>query len=269
MLRNPAVLGQFYPDSPEKIRKIVQSFGLKKVTKKEKIFACLLPHAGYIYSGKVASSVLNASLIADTCIILGPNHTGYGVPQSIMCEGAWETPYGNVKINSELAQLILKNSKYLEDDARAHATEHSIEVQLPLIQEISKEDFTFVPIILASADDLVYKDIANAIYLSVRAFKKDVTIIASSDMTHYETQMSAAKKDKAAIEAILELNEKDLLEKIDKYSISMCGYMPAVVTIMASKLLGAKNAKLIAYETSGDVTKDYQAVVGYAGIVIQ
>lgn len=268
MVREPAVAGQFYPNSPEQIKKLVQSFGLKAL-KKEKIIGCILPHAGYVYSGKVAASVLNAALISDTCIILGPNHTGYGASQSIMCEGAWKTPYGNVTINSELARLILKNSKYLEDDALAHATEHSVEVQLPLIQEISKGDFTFVPIILASADDLVYKDIANAIYLSVRAFKRDVTIIASSDMTHYETQMSALKKDKEAIEAMLALDERGLLEKIDKYSISMCGYMPVVVTLMASKLLKAKTAKLIRYETSGDVTKDYQTVVGYAGLVIQ
>ena len=269
MIRKPAVAGQFYPNSPEKLKKLIDSFGIKPIQKKEKIIACLLPHAGYIYSGKVAASVLNAAEIAPTCIILGPNHTGYGVPQSIMKEGEWQTPQGSVKINAELAGLLLNNSKYLEVDELAHVYEHSIEVQLPLIQEISRQSFTFVPIVLASADNLVYKDIANAIAESVKVFKKDVTIIASSDMTHYESQMNANKKDHAAIEAILKLDATQLLKEIEDLGISMCGYMPAVVAIEAARLLGAKGAKLISYQTSGDITGDYAAVVGYAGIVIQ
>ena len=228
-----------------------------------------MPHAGYIYSGKVAFEVLSKIEVSATCIILGPNHTGYGVPCSIMREGEWETPLGSVKIDSDLAGLLIKNSKFLEEDDKAHIYEHCIEVELPLLQESLKREFTFVPIVLASADDLVYKDIANSIATSVSSSKKNVTIIASSDMTHYESQQSASKKDEEAIKAILKLDAHELLEKIERFGISMCGYMPAVVTILAAKLLGAKKAKLIAYQTSGDVTGDYSSVVGYAGIVIQ
>ncbi|MBI5872935.1 MAG: AmmeMemoRadiSam system protein B [Candidatus Omnitrophica bacterium] len=269
MIRKPVVAGQFYPSQPEQIKKLIAGYGLKMDIEKQKAIACILPHAGYIYSGKVAAEVLSKIEVASTCIILGPNHTGYGVPASIAREGEWITPFSSLKIDTPLADLLLKNSKYLESDFTAHAYEHSIEVELPLIQAISRPEFTFVPIVLASADDLVYKDISSAIALAVRTLKKDVTIIASSDMTHYESQESANQKDKAAIEAMLKLDTKELLERIEKFGISMCGYMPAVVAILAAKILGAKNAKLVAYQTSGDVTGGYSSVVGYAGIIIQ
>ncbi|PIY83270.1 MAG: AmmeMemoRadiSam system protein B, partial [Candidatus Omnitrophica bacterium CG_4_10_14_0_8_um_filter_44_12] len=134
---------------------------------------------------------------------------------------------------------------------------------------LSGKDFTFVPMVLAWADDLVYKDIVGSIVKSIKTLKKNVTLIASSDMTHYESQNSAAHKDEEAIKAILRLNETELLEAIERLSISMCGYIPTVVTIMAAKKLGAKRASLISYQTSGDVTGDYSSVVGYAGMIIQ
>lgn len=268
MIRRPVVAGQFYPSDSERLKQLIAAFGLKEV-KKEKAIACLLPHAGYIYSGKVAAEVLSNIEMTDTCIILGPNHTGYGALSSIMREGEWLTPLGGVKIDTILADQLLENSKYLEEDETAHAYEHSIEVELPLIQEITKTDFSFVPIVLASADKLVYKDIANAIAISCAKQTKKVMVIASSDMTHYESQKSATAKDSEAIKAILKLDEEELLEKIENLGISMCGYIPAVVAILAAKLLGAKKAKLVAYQTSGDVTGDYESVVGYAGIIIQ
>lgn len=268
MIRQPAVAGQFYPSRPEQIKKLISGFDIKPKKEKEKAIACILPHAGYVYSGKVAAEVLSSIEVAPTCIILGPNHTGFGTGASIMPEGEWITPFSSVKIDSELAGLLMKNSKYLETDETAHAYEHSIEVELPLIQAISRPEFTFVPIILAYADKLVYKDISNSIAAAVRACHRDVTIIASSDMTHYESQKSANEKDRAAIEAILKLDADGLLNKIDELGISMCGYMPAVVAILSAKLLGAHAGRLVAYQTSGDVTGDYSSVVGYAGIVI-
>ena len=268
MIRKPVVAGQFYPSDPQALKKLIADFGLKKCDKKEKIISCILPHAGYIYSGKVAARVLSQIEIGETCIILGPNHTGYGAACSIQKEGEWLTPLGRVPIDSDLAEQIIENSKDMEEDEAAHAFEHSIEVELPLIQEICRNDFSFVPIVLASADILVYKDIANAIALSIKSSKKSVTIVASSDMTHYESQASANKKDEEAITPILNLDELGLLDKIERLGISMCGYVPAVVAILASKMLGAKTGKLVSYQTSGDVTGDFEAVVGYAGITI-
>ena len=269
MIRSPVVAGQFYPSDPQALKKMIASFGIKIPKDRQKAIACILPHAGYIYSGKVAAKALAEIDIGTSCIILGPNHTGTGAPYSLVREGTWKTPLGSVPIDTELADRLLKNSKYLEEDEVAHAYEHSIEVELPLIQEIGRTDFSLVPIILATGDNLVYKDIASAIATAVQQSKYDVTIIASSDMTHYEPQEDANRKDKEAIEALLKLDPKELLEKIDRYQISMCGYIPAVIALMAAKILGAKKARLVAYQTSGDVTGDFSSVVGYASIVIQ
>lgn len=268
MIRKPVVAGQFYPADPSVLKKLILSFDVKKTIKPQKTIACILPHAGYIYSGKVAVSTLKAIEPADTYIILSPNHTGYGAGCSIVKHGGWSTPFEIVNIDTEVADQLLKHSKYLEEDEQAHAYEHSIEVELPLIQTILNPDFSFVPITLATGGDLVYKDIAASIADCVKNNKKKIVIIASSDMTHYEPQKDAVKKDEEAIKAILELNEKLLLEKIERFGITMCGYIPAVITIMASKMLGARQAKLIEYQTSADTTGDFSSVVGYAGLVI-
>lgn len=269
MLRRPAVAGQFYPSDPRALKKLIASFGIKPAQQKISAIACVLPHAGYIYSGKVAAEVLSKIEIGDTCIILGPNHTGYGVPVSIAAEGEWLTPLGQVAIDSEVARSLLKNSRVLQEDALAHAHEHCIEVELPLLQASAQKGFLFVPIVLAIEDKLVYKDIAHAIAKTVKESGKKITLVASSDMTHYETQKSANAKDEAALQAILKMEPKELLETVSRHQISMCGAMAVAVVLEAAKELGAKKATLVSYQTSGDVTGDYSSVVGYAGVVIE
>lgn len=273
MIRKPVVAGttpwnSFYLADPKALRKMIQGLAPKILPRKEKAIACILPHAGYIYSGKVAVETLYALNIPSTCLIIGPNHYGNGAMASIGTEGEWLTPLGTVPIDTALAKNILNNSRYLEDDPVAHAEEHSIEVELPLLQEISGGPLSLVPIALASVDNLVYKDIARAIATAVQKSGKDVLIIASSDMTHYEPHDQAAQKDELAIKAILELDDKKLLAAVNEHGLSMCGCIPAAVAVHAAKLLGAKNAKLVRYQTSGDATGDYSSVVGYAGIII-
>lgn len=267
-IRKPAVCGQFYPSTMQEIKKLVASFKIPACEKKEAI-GCILPHAGYIYSGKIACQTLSKVKIEKTCIILGPNHTGFGPQVSIMKSGTWQTPYENIDINSELAEKIIDNSKYAKSDTLAHAYEHSIEVLLPLISEFSGHKFDIVPIVLATDDKLVYKDIADSIIASVINSGKKITIIASSDMTHFETRDEAVKKDREAIKEILEFNDSGLFEKVKTRGISMCGYVPAAIATLTSKKLGAKKATLVSYGTSADTTKDNSSVVGYAGIIFQ
>ncbi|GAF68427.1 unnamed protein product, partial [marine sediment metagenome] len=267
MIRNPMVAGQFYPDSPSQLKAMIQGMVDEKA-KKEEVIGLLSPHAGYIYSGPVAGAVISRIKFKDTFIILGPNHTGRGKPLSIMTEGAWKTPLGEVEIDAELAKQILATSGLLEEDSIAHQYEHSIEVQLPFLQYF-KKDIRLVPIILSYSTGATYKKIGKDIAKAIKDLGREVVIIASSDMTHYEPQESARKKDTQAIEAILDLNEDELLKRVDKLNISMCGYAPAVSLISAAKELGATRAELVRYQTSGDTTGDYTAVVGYAGIVIK
>ena len=267
MIRNPVVAGQFYPASASELKAMIKGMVDEKV-EKEEVIGLISPHAGYIYSGPVAGAAISRIKFKDTFIIIGPNHTGSGKPFSIMTDGTWQTPLGKVEIDSELGKKLLANSRYLQEDKAAHFYEHSIEVQLPFLQYF-KPDFKLVPIVLAYAGGAIYKEIGKELAKSVKELNKKVVIIASSDMTHYEPQTSAQRKDSQAIEAILDLDEDELLKRVDKFNISMCGFAPAVSLIVAAKELGAKKAELVKYQTSGDTTGDYSSVVGYAGIIIK
>jgi hypothetical protein len=266
--RKAAVAGQFYPGTAQELKKEIESL-IDKQAIKQDCLACMLPHAGYIYSGKVAAETISHINIKDTVILLGPNHTGYGKAFSIMADGTWQTPLGEVKIDSSLAKDLLSGSKYLEDDCLAHTYEHSLEVELPFLQYF-KSDFRIVPIAFMSDDLAALKETGKEIAAVLKAskMKDSAMIIASSDMTHYESQEEASHKDNEAIKAILELDEDRLMERVKRLRISMCGYAPAIVMISAAKSLGARSAKLIKYQTSGDVTGDRDSVVGYAGIIL-
>lgn len=267
MIRRPVVAGQFYPASASELKAMIEVM-VKEDVGKEEVIGLVSPHAGYIYSGAVTGAVISRIRFKDTFIIMGPNHTGAGKPLSIMTEGVWQTPLGEVEIDSELGKKILATSKHLEEDNAAHIYEHSIEVQLPFLQYF-KPDFKLVPIVFGYASSTVYKEIGKEIAEAVKELGKKVVIIASSDMTHYEPQESAQKKDRQAIEAILNLDEDELLKRVAEFNITMCGYAPAVSLIVAARELGATGAELVKYQTSGEVTGDFSSVVGYAGIIIK
>jgi AmmeMemoRadiSam system protein B len=267
-VRKPFVAGSFYPAGAAELKKEISSF-LKSAAKKEDALACILPHAGYMYSGRVACETAAAVNIKDKVVLLGPNHTGRGKAFSIMTAGAWETPLGRVKIDAALAKNILANSRHLEEDELAHIEEHSLEVELPILQYF-KKDFTFVPIAFLSGGLTALKETGEDLAKTIKdsGLRDSCLIVASSDMTHYEPQKEAQEKDNAAIAAITALDEERLFKEIRRLDITMCGCAPVIVAIKAAKLLGAKAARLVRYQTSGDVTGDRQSVVGYAGITI-
>lgn len=266
--RPAAVAGQFYPSSATDIKKLLEQFIDKNITAEDAI-SCMMPHAGYIYSGRVAAQTAASVKIKDTVILLGPNHTGYGSDFSIMTQGIWHTPMGNVEINQSLATKILQNNNNLSDDSLAHMYEHSLEVELPVLQYF-KNNFKIVPIAVLSDNFTKIKKLGESIANTIidNRLKDSVTIIASTDMTHYEPEDIANQKDSIAIKAILELDENKLINEIRRLNITMCGYAPTIAVICASKALGAMAARLIKYETSAVATGDKTSVVGYAGIVI-
>jgi MEMO1 family protein len=267
-LRKPAYAGRFYPATAAGISRQIESFIPKSVEKID-VVGCILPHAGYIYSGRVAVETAAQINIKKRIILLGPSHTGIGAPFSIMAGGKWRTPLGEVEIDRHLAKSILERCKLLDEDFSAHLSEHSLEVEVPILQYFKKE-FKIVPIVFMPGNQGALKEIGRAIAEAAGSppFKDSTMLLASSDMTHYEPEEDALRKDKIAIEAIVELNEDKLYQKARQLDISMCGVAPAVTMISAAKLLGAKKAKLIRYETSAEVTGDRSSVVGYAGILL-
>ncbi len=267
-LRKPVVAGQFYPADASDLKAMISSFADKSVQKSD-CFGCILPHAGYIYSGKVAVCTISRVKIKDTVVLLGPNHTGQGATFSIMPKGIWQTPLGEVEINNQLAGLFLGKSRYLEADGLAHLDEHSLEVELPILQYF-RNDFKIVPIAIKTGNlselNTVSQELASVVIEN--DLRESVMFIASSDLTHYEPQKEAEVKDALAIRAILELDEQKLKAAVEELEISMCGFAPIVILIKIAKLLGAKRTELIKYQTSGDVSGDKSSVVGYAGITI-
>jgi len=267
MRRMPAVAGQFYYDSPWMLTAQVEGY-VEKGLKKERVIGILSPHAGLMYSGAVAGAVYSRIEFPHTFIIIGPNHTGLGRPISIMTSGEWEMPNGVVQIDSPLAEKILKAYNGIEDDLYAHLREHSLEVQIPFMQFFSRE-FKIVPIVMMTSDLGDCLRTAQAIADVIKETTYPVIIVASSDMTHYEPDDEARKKDGKALDRIIALDPEGLHRTITRERISMCGYAPAVTMLKASIILGAKSATLVKYMTSGDVSGDYLHVVGYAGVLVK
>ncbi len=266
MVRQPAYADdQWYPSSPDKLRKALKSM-VDESAEKQDAIGVLVPHAGYRYSGPVAGAVFSRIKFKDTFIILCPNHTSVGKRYAVMTSGAWRTPLGDVEIDAPLAKRLVEISSYLQDDVSAHLYEHAIEVQLPFLQYF-RPDVKIVPIVMAGGDVPAFKQIGREIAQAVKELKREAVIVASSDMTHYETQESAKSKDGLAIQAMLDMSEDELVRRIDRDDISMCGYAPAASMIAAVRELGATRAELVRYQTSGDAAGDYSNVVGYAGII--
>ena len=266
IIRHPAVAGRFYPDDPEALRKEVRSY-LSPAVSHVSALGCIVPHAGYMYSGHVAGAVYAKLVIPARCIVMCPNHTGRGRPLSIMSEGEWETPLGRVPIDFELASQLKEKFPLLDEDAEAHRFEHAGEVQLPFLQTLSNH-FSFVPIALGSGQFEVLEALGLAMAEVLTHQDKPVLIIASSDMNHYENDRVTRVKDHRAIEQILCLDPRALFDIVMKEQISMCGFGPAVALLTAARQLTACHAELVKYATSGDVSGDRDAVVGYAGIIV-
>ena len=267
MRRKAAVAGSFYPGTLQELRRMLGRM-VDLEAPKTKALAVVSPHAGFVYSGPVAGAVFSSVNIPETVLILAPSHRPMRSLFALMKEGEWETPLGTVPIASGLAEAILNSSNLVEEDAAAHALEHSLEVQLPFIQYL-KARFSLVPINishLASYRDL--EKLGEGIAAGILTLNEDVLIVASTDMSHYVSRAEAERKDFLAIRKILDLDPRGLFDIVGSEDISMCGHQPVTAGLIAARKLGAKKAELVEYATSGDRTGDDREVVGYAGIRI-
>jgi hypothetical protein len=269
ILRHPAVAGRFYPRDAEDLRAEVRSYTSSGVEQTPvRALACIVPHAGYTYSGHVAGAVFARIEIPETCIVLCPNHTGMGRAFAIMGEGEWETPLGRVPVDTDLATALKRACPLLTEDSAAHRAEHAIEVELPFLQ-MRQPKLRFVPIALGTRDLVSLEQLGLAIAEVVAEWNQPILIVASSDMNHYESEAVTRVKDGKALERILVLDAAGLHEVVTQQEVSMCGFGPAIVAITAAKKLGARSAELVKYATSGDISGDRDLVVGYAGVLFR
>jgi len=276
-VRRPTQAGSFYEGNAEALRAQIKrcfldEFGPKKQpivneNGPRKLIGVVCPHAGYMYSGAVAANAYYALACdgkPDTVVILGPNHTGYGSGLAVVNEGFWRTPLGDVEVNGELANSIVREARVVDVDELAHRFEHSVEVQLPFLQYVYGSGFRFVPMCFQMQDLASVVEVGKALAKVLAG--KNAVVVASSDMTHYEPQRNAAAKDRLALKAVEAMDEKGFYSVIEEQSVTACGYGPIAALIVAAKGLGAKEAELLCYKTSGDVSGDYSSVVGYAAV---
>ncbi|HKM59838.1 MAG TPA: AmmeMemoRadiSam system protein B [Candidatus Bathyarchaeia archaeon] len=277
-IRHPTVAGQFYEGDAEALRAQIKNCFLHELGPKKlpevnlhihprNIVGMICPHAGYMYSGPVAASAFYELALdgkPDTVVLMGPNHTGYGSALSLMREGVWRTPLGDIEIDIEMANEITHETGVIDVDELAHRYEHSIEVQLPFLQFLYGNAFKIVPICFLMQDYDSAVEVGRALVEVLDA--TNTVVIASSDMTHYEPAKTAAAKDQAALKAVTDMDAKRFYETVETQNITACGYAPITALITYAKGVNAKEAKLLSYHNSGDITGDYSSVVGYAAV---
>ncbi len=267
MLRLPAVAGQFYPGNPKELSAQVEKYTkTDKAQEKVKVRACLVPHAGYMYSGGVAGAAFARIALPKKILVLGVRHYPQGEALAILSEGAWRTPLGDVPIDTALAKHLKEECSAIREDSVAHSREHSLEVELPFLQVLSP-GFSFVPVAIGTLRLEDLKDTGEGIARVLAKIPDEILIVTSSDMNHYEDDETTRQKDGKAIECMLRLDPKGLYKVCRDEHISMCGLGPAVTMLTAMNRLGVEKAELVRYATSGDVSGDRDEVVGYAGMI--
>ena len=266
-VRTPAVAGTFYEGTLDRLAQQVDACFAANAPvsqQKERFIGAVVPHAGLMYSGHVAAAFYALADLPKRFVILCPNHTGAGHFAAINREGSWRTPFGEVAVDTQLADALIAKTPLLATDSRAHARDHSLEVQLPFLQRLLP-DFTFVPICLG-AHRYDYAEVIGRTIADV--WTSAVAIRASSDLTHSEDQRTTLRKDQLAIDEVLKRDPRELWRVVEAYDVSMCGFIPTTTMLVAANELGATKARLIRHATSGDVNGDYSHVVGYAAILI-
>jgi AmmeMemoRadiSam system protein B len=267
MIRQAAVAGQFYPGTAQQLGRELADLIPRNVLSKRAI-GVISPHAGYIYSGATAGKLLAGVTIPRVVVILGPNHHGVGAVAALSPDDGWQTPLGFVPIEKRLSGLIKQYNPFVLEDSSAHRYEHSLEVQVPFLQFL-RPDISIVPLCLGFGDYAGCESLGKGLATAIKTFGEDVLILASSDMTHYESADSAKQKDVLALEKALALDPAGLIDVCRKKKITMCGVIPAATMLVAALDLGAAQTELVAYTTSGDITGDYQQVVAYAAVAIR
>ncbi len=263
-MRIPVVAGQFYPSNPRTLKKDIKSyFSGITITPDPAITGAVVPHAGYVYSGRTAAHVYAALPNADTFVIIGPNHTGYGSMVSVSSD-TWSTPLGDVDADLDLIESLPR--RIIDIDESAHQYEHSIEVQLPFLQTLFK-DFKIVPICMGLQDEETARDVSDELMDAISEAGKKVVVIASSDFTHYKPAAVAYDIDHYVLDPLLELNVTEFYSRIRERDASVCGHGPIAVMMRVCRGLGANSARLLNYSNSGDV-QPMAEVVGYAGVVV-
>lgn len=287
MIRKPAVSGLFYESNLEQLKKTIENgfthdlaIGkIPKLTKvntkkdienKQGLISVIIPHAAYVFSLPVASHsyyYLVKNGFPETFIIISPNHTGFGEEVSVFNEGKWITPFGEVEVDSQFANTLIENSDIAQGDFTAHTREHGVEIHLPVLQYFSN-DFKIVPIVISNQNPDTSKDIAQGIIKTFNQLDTSISVIASTDLSHFNNQNIAISEDNIIIDDIVNMDELNLYRDVLFNHITMCGYGPVMASIIISRYFN-KTVEILKHGTSGDISGDYSSVVGYCSAIFK
>lgn len=273
LVRQPAVAGVFYPAERDQLKNIVHDM-LGYASSEQfdgHIVGIVAPHAGYMYSGRIAASAYKQihAKKYDNVIVIAPSHFEYFDGCSIYF-GDYKTPLGSVSTNLEVADSIVSQSPAVVNSSRGHVREHSLEVQIPFLQ-MCLRDFKLIPVLMGNQDYPVANELSNAVYrvLSDSGFENQNTlIVGSSDLSHYYPAKTAKEMDDMVIKAIEAFDERGLYERVQSNVCEACGYGAIISTMLIAKALGATRSKVLSYGTSGEITQDYNSVVGYLSAIV-
>jgi AmmeMemoRadiSam system protein B len=267
-IRPPAVAGTFYPGSEAEIDRMLEGF-FSEGKPRSQWSAAIVPHAGWLYSGKIAADVLSQIEFPKTVIIIGPKHTPGGVDWAVAPHAKWSLPNGELDSNQELAKLLSERIPGLELDAGAHQMEHGIEVELPMIRRLAPET-KVVGITIGSGNLERLNDFAEKLAEVIREMEEPPLLLISSDMNHFATDAETRRLDELALSELDKLDEEGLFRVTTENHISMCGMRPAVVVLKTLKHLGKlTESQRAGYATTADVTGEKSRVVGYAGMLFR
>lgn len=266
--RHPAVSGAFYPSLPGRLRADLREY-LARPDAPRRALGVLAPHPALLYGGPVAGAAFGSVVVPDTVVVLAPNHTGRTISLeggSILLSRAYRTPLGDVPPEQELGERLLERAgSLLVEDMVAHSQEHGIEVLLPFLQ-MRNRDVRIVPIVVGWRDWARSRALAAALVEAIG--ERDVLVVASSDLSHYESAAGAEAKDAVLLEAVMALDGEALVRAVALENISMCGVAPTAAACEYARLRGGSEGELVSYSHSGLVNGDVERVVGYAGALL-
>ena len=261
--RPAAVAGTWYPGSaPVLAATLEQYLAAASAELAGDLVALIAPHAGLMYSGPVAAHAyaLLRGRRFDVAVIVGPSHfVGFG-GVAIYPRGGFETPFGVAAIDEDCAQALLRATPIVREHPAAHAREHSVEMQLPFVRHLLP-DTRIVPLVMGYQTAETARALGDA--LGDILYARDALIVASSDLSHYQPASVAATLDAVVTDCVARFDGDALQQALDARPEHACGGGPMVATLRAAKLLGAKDAVVLEYADSGDVSGDKSAVVGY------
>lgn len=273
MVREPAVAGAFYPGSPEAVaREVRHLLSNAQAPAPRRALAVVSPHAGWRYSGALAGKLFASVEVPERVVVMAPNHTGRGPRASLWPAGAWRLPGFDVPVDADFASRLLARCEEtggapLEADRDAHDEEHAIEVLLPLLSA-RQTALHLVPLVLGRLSFAECEALGSAIARTVKESSGPTLIVASSDMNHYLPDDQTRAIDQLALAPLTAMDARGLWDAVRANGITMCGYIPATVALLAADALGAGRAELVGYATSADAGGDRERVVGYAAVAI-